>query len=276
MKLADLKAQYSRLNAEDKGKKITINGTSGKFSDFWSKMYSPDLTIQTTVTGQLALLLQIEMQELNGIECISANTDGAVYYVPVEKYELFNQTIREWEIRTNFETEETLYSGYYARDVNAYFAVKKNAISVKDIKVKGPYSEVGSQSGTQLDNNPINLICSDAIKQLLVYGTPIEKTIRECRDITRFITVRQVKGGCHKDRKYLGKVVRYYYAKGIQGAINYVITGNKVADTDGGKPIMDLPDHFPDDINYEKYIEITKNILYDIDYLKKPKQVEFF
>lgn len=271
-----LYAKKNKIFATDKGLKIVINGTSGKFSDFWSKMYSPDLTIQTTVTGQLALLLQIEMQELNGIECISANTDGAVYYVPVEKYELFNRTIKEWETRTNFETEETLYSGYYARDVNAYFAVKKDAKSIKDVKVKGPYSEVGSQSGTQLDNNPINLICSDAIKQFLVDGTPIEKTIRECRDITRFVTVRQVKGGCHKDKKYLGKVVRYYYAKGIDGAIHYVLTGNRVADTVGGKPIMDLPDTFPDDINYEKYIEIATEILYDISYFKRHKQIEFF
>lgn len=271
-----LHAKKNKIFATDKGLKIVINGTSGKFSDFWSKMYSPDLTIQVTVTGQLALLMQIEMQELNGIECISANTDGAVYYVPIEKYDLFNNTIKEWEAKTNFETEETLYSGYYARDVNAYFAVKKDAKSIKDVKVKGPYSEVGSQSGTQLDNNPINLICSDAIKQMLVDGTPIEKTIRECRDITRFVTVRQVKGGAHKDRKYLGKVVRYYYAKGIQGAIHYVLTGNRVADTEGGKPAMDLPDFFPDDINYDKYIEITKEILYDINYLKKPKQITFF
>lgn len=271
-----LHAKKNKIFATDKGLKIVINGTSGKFSDFWSKMYSPDLTIQVTVTGQLALLMQIEMQELNGIECISANTDGAVYYVPIEKYELFNQTIREWEIRTNFETEETLYSGYYARDVNAYFAVKKGAKSIKDVKVKGPYSEVGSQSGTQLDNNPINLICSDAIKQFLIDGTPVEKTIRECRDITRFVTVRNVKGGAHKDRRYLGKVVRYAYGRGVSGQINYVLTGNKVADTDGAMPLMDLPEEFPDWIDYDKYISITRDILYDIGYLIKPKQVTFF
>lgn len=268
-----LHAKKNKIFATDKGLKIVINGTSGKFSDFWSKMYSPDLTIQTTITGQLALLLQIEMQELNGIECISANTDGAVYYVPVEKYDLFNQTIREWEHRTNFETEETLYSGYYARDVNAYFAVKKNG----EVKVKGnPYSEVGSQTGTQLDVNPVLLICSDAIKQMLVDGTPIEKTIRDCRDIARFVTVRNVKGGAHKDRRYLGKVVRYAYGRGSQGAINYVLTGNKVADTDGAVPLMDLPETFPDWLDYDKYISITRDILYDIGYLKRPKQVEFF
>lgn len=271
-----LYAKKNKIFATDKGLKIVINGTSGKFSDFWSKMYSPDLTIQVTVTGQLALLMQIEMQELNGIECISANTDGAVYYVPVEKYELFNQTIKEWETKTNFETEETLYSGYYARDVNAYFAVKKDAKSMKDVKVKGSYSEVGSQSGTQLDNNPIMLICSDAIKQFFVDGTPIEKTIRECRDITRFVTLRNVKGGAHKDRSYLGKVVRYAYGRGAAGAINYVLTGNKVADTDGAVPLQDLPDTFPDWIDYDRYIQITNEILYDIGYLKRPRQIEFF
>lgn len=269
-----LHAKKNKIFATDKGLKIVINGTSGKFSDFWSKMYSPDLTIQTTVTGQLALLLQIEMQELNGIECISANTDGAVYYVPVDRYELFNRTIKEWETRTNFETEETLYSGYYARDVNAYFAVKKNG----EVKVKGnPYSEVGSQSGTQLDVNPVLLICSDAIKNLLSKNIPIQDTIKNCKDITRFVYVRNAKSpGAHKNGKYLGKVLRWYYAKGEIGGIYTVQTNNKVADSEGGKPIQDLPNTFPEDIDYEKYINITTDMLYDIGYLKRLRQIEFF
>ena len=34
--------------------KIMINGSFGKFGSKWSVLYSPDLLIQTTVTGQLA------------------------------------------------------------------------------------------------------------------------------------------------------------------------------------------------------------------------------
>lgn len=258
---------------KDKGLKIFINGMSGKLSDEWSKMYSPDLTIQMTVTGQLTLLLFIEILVCNGFKVISANTDGIVIYHRRDEVEKLLYWIKFFEQLTGFETENTEYVRYYARDVNAYFAVKPDG----SVKVKGPYSEVGSQSGTQLDNNPIHLICSDAIKLFLSKNIPVEETIRACKDITRFVVVRNVKGGAHKDGEYLGKVVRWAYYKGIHGTINYVSSGNKVAETDGAWPLQDLPDNFPEDqINYQKYIDLTKEILYDIGYYKRAKQISFF
>jgi hypothetical protein len=266
-----LDAKKKKIFARDKGLKIVINGTSGKFSDYWSCLYSPDLTIQVTVTGQLALLMLIEMLESSGIQVVSANTDGIVLLVPKNLENTVNQCVNNWEKITGFETEETRYKGYYARDVNAYFAVKLDG----SIKKKGPYSEVGSQSGTKLDTNPMVLICSDAVEALLSKEIPIEQTIRECKDFSRFITVRQVKGGAHKNREYLGKVIRWAYIKGETGAINYVTSGNKVADTDGAVPFMDMPIDWPA-IDYDWYIKKTNSILEDIGYIKKPKQIDFF
>ena len=268
-----VEAKRTKNFTKDKGLKIFINGMSGKLSDEWSKMYSPDLTIQMTVTGQLTLLLFIEILVCNGFKVISANTDGIVIYHRRDEVEKLLYWIKFFEQLTGFETENTEYVRYYARDVNAYFAVKPDG----SVKVKGPYSEVGSQSGTQLDNNPIHLICSDAIKLFLSNGKPIEQTIRECKDITRFVVVRNVKGGAHKDGEYLGKVVRWAYYKGVHGTINYVSSGNKVAETDGAWPLQDLPESFPEDrIDYDKYISLTKEILYDIGYLKRAKQISFF
>lgn len=268
-----VEAKRTKNFTKDKGLKIFINGMSGKLSDEWSKMHSPDLTIQMTVTGQLTLLLFIEILVCNGFKVISANTDGIVIYHRRDEVEKLLYWIKFFEQLTGFETENTEYVRYYARDVNAYFAVKPDG----SVKVKGPYSEVGSQSGTQLDNNPIHLICSDAIKAFLSKGVAIEETIRNCKDITRFVVVRNVKGGAHKDGEYLGKVVRWAYYKGVHGTINYVSSGNKVAETDGAWPLQDLPDSFPEDqIDYDKYISLTKEILYDIGYLKRAKQISFF
>ena len=118
-----LDAKKKKQLTRDKGLKIVINGAGGKFSDFWSTLYSPDLTIQMTVTGQLALLLFIEMLESSGIEVISANTDGVVMLVKKEKEEMLKQVVNLWENKTNFITEETRYSGYYARDCNSYIAL---------------------------------------------------------------------------------------------------------------------------------------------------------
>ena len=265
-------AKRAKRTTESNGKKIVINGAGGKFSDEWSILYGPDLTIQMTVTGQLALLMLIEMLELSEIQVISANTDGIVKLVRKDQEETLKNVIKVWEQKTGFETEETRYSAYYARDVNAYFAVKTNG----EVKKKGPYSEIGSQSGTKLDTNPASLICSDAIEALLSKGIPIDKTIKECKDFTRFVTVRQVKGGAHKNREYLGKVIRWAYIKGEVGTINYVSNNNKVPDTDGAIPFMDLPLDFPKNINYEWYEKKCNEILEEIGYLVKPRQLQFF
>lgn len=266
-------AKRNKQFTKDKGLKIFINGTSGKFNSSHSNLYSPKCYFQMTLTGQLSILMLSEILICNGFKIISANTDGIVIYCKRSEYEKLEYWIKYFEDLTKFKTEETLYKAYYGRDVNNYFALKID----NTVKVKGQYSEVGSQSGTQLDNNPVNLICSDAIKKLLSDNIPIEQTIRECKDITRFITLRNVKSpGAHKDGYYLGKVIRWYYAKGIVGTINTVGTNNKVPLTEGAKPCMDLPEEFPNDIDYEKYIKITTDILYDIAYLQNPKQISFF
>jgi hypothetical protein len=64
--------------------------------------------------------------------------------------------------------------------------------------------------------------------------------------------------------------------KGEVGALHTVSTNSKIADSDGARPFQDLPDEFPSDINYDWYINRCNEILYDIGYLSKSKQIEFF
>lgn len=270
-------AKEAKRTTEANGKKIVVNGAGGKYSDPYSVLYDPPLTIIQNITGQLDLLMLIEMFELCGMQVISANTDGVVTLVKRDQESKYLECVKYWEHLTGFNTEETRYSSYYARDVNSYFAVKVDAKSIKDIKVKGPYSEVGSQSGTQLDTNPTSQICSDAVKHLLLTGQPIKQTIIECKDFTRFITVRQCKApGAHKNGEYLGKVIRWYFAKGELGEISTVQANSKVAGSEGGKPVMDLPQSFPEDIDYDKYIRMTNEILEDIAYKPRMQQIKFF
>lgn len=141
-----------------------------------------------------------------------------------------------------------------SRDVNNYIAIKTDG----DIKVKGAYAT------GDLKKNPVNTVCVDAVKDYLTKGIPIEQTIRQCRDITKFLTVRAVKGGAVKDKSYLGKSIRWYYAVDVEGDIIYALNGNKVPNSDGAKPLMQLPDKFPDDIDYEKYIQESLSILKDV------------
>jgi hypothetical protein len=48
--------------------------------------------------------------------------------------------------------------------------------------------------------------------------------------------------------------------------IRYESNGNKVAGTDRCRPMMELPDQMPDDIDYEFYVREARDILKDIGY----------
>lgn len=258
-----------KINADSL--KIVINGSFGKLGSKYSCLYSPDLLLQVTMTGQLTLLMLIEAVESVGIPVVSANTDGLIIKCPKNRYEDLNNVIKEWEIKTNFETEETKYLAVYSRDVNNYIAIKEDNTA----KVKGTFSEKGSALNSVLSKNPEKLICNDAVIEFLINKTPIEKTILNCKDIKRFIVVRNVKGGAHKNAKYLGKVVRWYYAKNETGTINYVLTENKVPNTEGARPMMNLAPCIPTDLNFDYYINEAEEMLYDLGYYK-PKQVGLF
>lgn len=264
--------------------KITINGSFGKLGNKYSTLYAPQLMLQVTLTGQLVLLMLIEMLEEAGIEVISGNTDGIVSKYHKGRHNEVRNIIAMWEEKTNFETEETKYLGVYSRDVNSYIAIKEEGGDEEaryfdeklGCKTKGTYCERGSALNSILSKNPETLICSDAVLNYLKNKVSVEKTIKECRDIRRFVTVRNVKGGGEKNGVYLGKVVRWYYPKGERGYIAYAGSGNKVSNSEGARPLMDLPNELPEDINYDWYIEKAIDMLYDCGGLKQAKTMSLF
>lgn len=266
-----LAAKKAKRSIEAGGLKIVTNGTFGKLSDPYSPFYDPMKMVKTTISGQLALLMLVERMEAAGITVISANTDGIVKLVRPDQYEKHQAIMRQWERDTSLETEQTKYKGLFQANVNNYIAIKEDG----KCKTKGWYSERGSARDSVLSKNPETLILSDAVQAFLSNGTPINETIWNCKDIRRFLSVRQVKGGCHKDNVYLGKAVRWYYAEGETGCILTVGSNGKVPKSDGAKPIMDLPESFPNDISYDWYINEANEMLFDLGYYRRDKQVDF-
>lgn len=254
-----LEAKHTGDKVKANSLKITINGSFGKLGSPYSALYAPELMVQVTVTGQLALLMLIDTLEHNGIPVISGNTDGIVVKCPVVKEQLMKDIIHNWETETGFDMERTDYSGMYSRDVNNYICVKTDGKA----KTKGCFSSGG------LQKNPQNEICNYAIVQYLTTGVEFEETIKSCQDITKFITLRTVKGGGVKGSTYLGKSVRWYYAQNARGTINYKGSGNTVPRTYGAKPIMDLPEQFPTDVDYEWYMRECEDLLADIGMSRK-------
>ena len=264
--------------------KITINGSFGKLGNKYSTLYAPQLMLQVTITGQLVLLMLIEMLELAGIEVISGNTDGIVSKYHKSRHDEVRQIIAMWESRTNFKTEETRYSQVCSRDVNTYIAVKLEGGEPEarfldeklGCKTKGAYSERGSALNSILSKNPETLIVMDAVLNKIVLNKPVEQTIRNCNDVRRFVSIKNVKGGGVKDAQYLGKVVRWYYAKDEYGYIKYLNNGNKVGKTDGAKPLMTLPEEVPSDINFSWYEKAALDILEECGYYKTSYVIPLF
>lgn len=253
-----LAAKEAGRKIEDAVLKIVINGSFGKFGSMWSVLYSPRLLIQTTVTGQLALLMLIEALELAGIPVVSANTDGIVIKCPKALEATMNGIVFEWELFTGLETEGTEYQALFSRDVNNYLAIKKDGKT----KAKGVYALAG------LAKNPTNVICIEAVTEYLTKGTPILTTITECRDVRKFVTIRSVKGGALKGEQFLGKAVRWYYARGEDGAIHYKSNGYLVPRSEGARPLMELPAEYaiPADLDHAFYVAESYRQLDEIGY----------
>jgi hypothetical protein len=230
--------------------KICVNGSFGKLGSMYSALYAPQLMIQTTITGQLCLLMLIERLEAAGIRVVSANTDGIVVHCHEDMAVDLEGITFDWMLDTSFELERADYRAIHSRDVNNYIAIKKDG----SIKRKGVYAEPG------LSKNPEFTIVADAMAEFLSKGTPIERTIEDCQDLTKFVSIRRVDGGGIWRGAYLGKSVRFYYSTEVNPdeQISYAKNRNKVPKTDGARPVMTLPATLPGDVDFSRYITLAR------------------
>ncbi len=185
--IADLKTKLLEFRTDDEGGKLALNGTFGKTGSPYSVLFAPSMLIQTTITGQLSLLMLIEWHEHYGIPVVSANTDGVIIKCPRDKVWVSEALIAEWQKRTGLEMETVEYRAVFSRDVNNYFAIKSDG----EVKRKGEYSKAGLTE----KKNPDTEICSDAVAKFLAEGVPVLTTLVECRDIRKFVTMQKVNGG---------------------------------------------------------------------------------
>ncbi|PTX49119.1 hypothetical protein IQ03_04815 [Gemmobacter caeni] len=285
-----VKAKKAGNKTKDKGLKIALNGTFGSLGSRFSFVYAPHLMISVTLTGQLALLMLIEAAELQGIPVVSGNTDGMVFKLLREHFEgitkdrlnggLLADITGRWEKATGFDLEFVEYRAIYNASVNSYFAIKANG----GHKRKGPFANPWSEDKNDYDlrgqmmKNPQATICSDAALARIKHGTPLRDTIIGCQDIRQFVTVIKVSKGATWRDNYLGKTIRYYWSTDgdevIEAEPNSLGNFKKVPKTDGAKPAMRLPDDFPDDVDYERYISEAEQILKDIGFYGAPEPKE--
>lgn len=259
----EVRVEYKRKGEKKKSDtyKIKLNGTYGKTGSQHSIIYSPKMMIQVTLTGQLSLLMLIEMLMQAGIDVVSANTDGIVVKCRRDMHHIRDAVIERWRNLTGFKTEANEYLALFSRDVNAYIAFKPDG----SVKTKGAFAPPEPVASSW--PNPHAEICTQAVIEFIKNGTPLIKTIRACTDIRQFVSAQAVAGGARwtADGSYIGKTARWYYGRGQTGYLEYVTNGNKVAKTQGAKPCMELPDVLPPDIDYDWYLREAREILVDIN-----------
>lgn len=270
-----LEAKHKGNKVAAEGLKIALNGCFGKLGSQYSILYAPDLMVAVTLTGQLALLMLIERAELYGIPVVSGNTDGVVFRCPAHLRDALTRITQQWERDTGFELEATPYRAIHNLSVNTYYAIKEDGKAKRKGTLSNPWADESDIRG-QLMKNPNMTICSDAALAYIQHGTPIEDTIRGSTDIRGFVTVVNVAGGGTWRGEYLGKVVRYIWARDGD-PISYKNpdprTGNhkKVSKSDGAMPMMDLPEEFPAGLlDYDRYIAEANEILVDVGYRPPP------
>lgn len=118
-------------------------------------------------------------------------------------------------------------------------------------------------------------------------GVPLQETIHACQDIRKFVWVRGAKGGASVPR-WRVSVARCYCRRGVHAnarashrvtpaarcagttrstatiAIVDSKSLNKVAGSDGARPVMRLSATCPTDINRAHYVQIAEDMLRDI------------
>lgn len=187
--------------------KLVINRVFGLFGFEGDFLYDEKAMIEVTINGQLQLLMLVEMLFEKGFEVISANTDGITCKVQKNKKDVFKEVCKQWESICKIELEETIYKKYIRRDVNNYVCEKQDG----SLKFKGRFStDVSLRAGYDM---PIIAI---ALKQYFIDGIPVEKSIKEHKDIYDFCSSQK-----------MGKqFTAYYDGKEVQNSIRYFVSKN--------------------------------------------------
>lgn len=231
-----IKAKENDEDAKALILKITINSIFGKlgFSDYW--LYDPKAFYSVTLNGQLYLLMLIEHLTLNGIEVISANTDGIV--CRVEDRETYERACYDWQKLTQFKLEFASYEMYARKDVNNYIALKKDAelqangeYLEKDVKKKGIFENRVLLNKPGGPGYTIPII-PQALDNYFLYGLPVAETVKNSQSIYDFFMFQKISKKFHYEYRNgtvesMQRMSRFYAC----------LEGGELFKTDGEKSI---------------------------------------
>lgn len=254
---------------DDQSLKIVILSIFGKLGNEYHWLYDLKALYETTLNGQLFLLMLIEKLEMNGIPVKYANTDGITVHCPTDKQELYYEICQWWQDYTDLNLEFEKYKSCINRDVNNYIWISED----DSIKYKGFFDVNRYKDVTKGYDKPIIPI---AISKYFTENIPVEQTIIEHNDILNFCMAQKAseKFDIYYDSIVNGKFVtkkqqktnRYFVGK--KGGSLYKLDPEKDERISlvAGEPVHILNDvsdknaqHYP--IKYSYYIREANKII---------------
>ncbi len=214
---------FPELKKKRNGYKLVNNKTYGGMKDKYNALYDPLNANNICVTGQLALLLLIEMLEPY-VELIQSNTDGLIVKLyNLDDYEVIDDICYEWECMTGVKLAfDPIITKIYQKDVNNYLFINE----FNEVESKGAYVK----SLSLLDNDlPI---VNKALKEYMINNTPVETTINKCDELIDFQKIVKLSGKYDwvelNGNTYTNKCYRVFASKSESDSIIYKCkTGGK-------------------------------------------------
>jgi hypothetical protein len=262
--------------------KLAVNSVYGKSSDMQSWIYDRQLTMFTTITGELSLMMLIEAYEFRGIHVISANTDGVTIKIKKESLELMKAINEWWSNLTGYELERTDYQKIIFSTVNDYLAIKTDG----EVKKKGDFL-----TDFELHKNKSARIVPIALEQYYTRGVPIEHTIRSHNNIFDFCLRQKASKDFHYegidrstgDKTVYNKLIRYYISNTGEKLLKVKNEDSQsgaasVSQVEAGEWMATVCNHLDknhplDNINFTYYIERATKIVHKITLEGKKRKV---
>ena len=250
--------------------KLAVNSVYGKSSDMQNWIYDRQLTMFTTITGELSLMMLIEKYETNGIHVISANTDGVTIKIKKDMIPLMHEINKWWCDITAYELERTDYSKIIFSTVNDYLAIMTNG----EIKKKGDFL-----TDFELHKNKSARVVPIALEQYFVHGIPVDTTIRNHTNLYDFCLRQKASRSFHYEgtnrstgeTTVYNKLIRYYVSN--DGDKIFKIKNPEcqtraapISQVEAGEWVCKVCNYLPrnskvDNINYDYYIEKANRLV---------------
>lgn len=262
--------------------KLAVNSVYGKSSDMQNWIYDRQLTMFTTITGELSLMMLIEAYELAGIRVISANTDGVTVRIKKELIDRMHEINAWWMELTSYELERTDYQKIIFSTVNDYIAIKTDG----EVKKKGDFL-----TDFELHKNKSARVVPIALEQYFVNNVPVSDTITAHTNVFDFCLRQKASKDFHYEgidrstghKTVYNKLIRYYISNTGEKLLKIKNEDSQsgaanVSQVEAGEWLatvcnkLDLK-HPLDNINYAYYIERAEKIISKIQLEGKKRKV---